>query len=300
MKQNDCFECCSYISWVIVCYLSIKRSNSVFHTNQITSISKHKCSFKIQVVCEGIISNVQLIHWQRVRTVWWLSLASFVVLHSLLVPLLQARMDEPCSRNWQMRDDISIVDHSVSFRDLRGIVVSKLLVSYSAGSKSIDGVGKLIDLLEIYCCQDCEGSSQTVSSHDDPCASVDSVETLDWAKYWGFNGLIKFVEAFWDLAVGASIIGDSCGFDVLDKSVDIVCTLKADNNGAKWRGVACEASNSCRDVEESFGTVDFVLLAVFAVPGINCYNTLISDGWHVSHLKCDRSRVGSFGWVDEA
>lgn len=109
---------------------------------------------------------------------------------------------------------------------------------------------------------------------------------------WRLDCKVQLIKASWNFTSWTFIISLSLSFQCINESSDTVSSLKTYNNWAKrWR-IACKSSDSTGKVIEWFGKSNFVLWAKFAIPCLNINGALVCNFWHISHLSCNRGRIG--------
>ena len=254
---------------------------------------------KLNVVLDAVVGNIESTVRERVRAIGRLGLADLVRLHVALVPNFSAGMNVSGWGDGKVRNHIGVVNNSVGFRDHHSVVFGKSIVTDSASSKSIDSVSILIEFFDVGSSKGGEDSAKTVSGYENFRTSVQPMKTFDVVEDSGFYGWVEFEENFGDLAVGAFIVGDFGGFEVFNEGVDVVGSSEDNNYGAEGSRVSGIAYDSAGEVDEGFGLVDFVVLAEFAVPGVDGEDVVVGDGWEVGHFEGNGRTVGGLGLVEK-
>lgn len=122
----------------------------------------HAC-WELEVFAQIVVLSVQLAWSQTVHTGFVFRSACLVCLHILSIPDLLASVEIAIDVEWwEMRNYVSIVDHSFE-GDLRGDVVGEGSISDSRLAISVKDVKSAECCLDIKSSDHCNCSSQTVS-----------------------------------------------------------------------------------------------------------------------------------------
>jgi hypothetical protein len=79
------------------------------------------------------------------------------------------------------------------------------------------------------------------------------METFDLVEDGRLRCQVELIEAFRDLAVSTLLEGLTCGFELIDKGVDAIRSLEADDDAVEGGRVAGKATNTAGQVYEHFG-----------------------------------------------
>lgn len=102
-----------------------------------------------------------------------------------------------------MRHDVCVMDNAISFRNLSSKVRGECLASYSWLSKCVELIDMAEQILDIQSCNGCKSWSQTISSHEYLCISVQSSQSLELIPDIDFNSCECIVETLMDHAARA-------------------------------------------------------------------------------------------------
>lgn len=220
-----------------------------------------QCGADIKVVVDVVVTKTPRLRGEGVGAAGTFAFASLVALHSSLVPFFIAGVKISSRGSWKVRDNVCIVDHPICFWNNLGIIVGELVIANPRLSEGVDCIGCLVELLDVSCCQDGEGTAKAVSSDDDSCISVESVKAFNVTEDGGLNCQVKLIEAFGNLTPLTLVKCFSGCLELINECADAVSALEAYHDAAQRGRVACESSYSAVEVDEGLGKGNFVFLA---------------------------------------
>ena len=145
---------------------------------------------------------------QRFWTSKIFSSALLVGLHVLVVPDLVCEVGvRDRELRGHMRNNISIVDDSVSFRNAAGDISGKRFISNSWLSKSIKLIAMAKQIFQIQTSDSCKSWSKTIACYKDLGISVKSSQFLNFSSDVTFNHLKSIVESLMNVATCAVGVG---------------------------------------------------------------------------------------------
>lgn len=147
--------------------------------------------------------------WQDgLRAAELLGTALLVALHGLIVPDLVGEVgvgDGDLGRN--MGNDVSIVDYSVAFRQVRCNIGGKVLISHSWFSVGVELVDVAEEGMDVQGSDGGKGRSQAISSYIDLSTAIEGSKLLNFITDVSFHSSKCVVETLMDLTSCAARIG---------------------------------------------------------------------------------------------
>lgn len=210
--------------------------------------------------------------------------ANFVGGHSAVVPDFIALVEEALGWGGEVGHDIGVVHNSVD--DMNGMVPSsKLFVSNSWLSIGVDTVESCpVNWFKFGCCKGGQGSSEAVTGDVNRGISVDGSEILDVFEEGAFGEVPGWVEAVVDFAATALGVGDLVEGEVADPVGNVAGASEGDDDSIQGWGEAGEPLEVSSLVIIGLDVDHGVFFAVRALPGIDGFDWLVGDSWHVGQF----------------
>ena len=236
-----------------------------------------------------VVSN-----FEGVATYAWLAITtSFVRCHRGVVPNLLSFVEESLNRCWKMRNNISIVDHSVHGHHWF-VELGELFVSYSRLAIVIETVNSSMNLMNLDSSKGSKCSSKTMPSNIYWCTSMELPQVLDVLHDSGFGHIPSAIKSIVNLAIAALGICHLVEWEIRNPVGNVARSSKGKYDSFdSWR-ISREPLKISSFIVVCLDILHVVWMAVSARPRIDGGDRLIGNRWHVCELF---GNVRLIGWL---